>query len=292
MIKIKNIVLVAIVSILIYACSSNNPLVDNFDHEGQSVIDNDSLRSYFSKHYYDVVLDSIKPLVIGETSLLDDINLKVENVTENEIDYKLYYYVVREGNPNPVKGFPTTLDSVLVTYDGVTIEDTDGFGYNFETQNSATWFTLDAVIGGWTYGFTNFKGGRNITNNGPITFENGGKGMLFIPSGLAYRNTGSGNIPPNTPLLFYINLFDIVENTDFDNDGIPSYLEIEDASVQPDPRLVDSDGDSFPNYRDDDDDNDGVLTKDEDANGDGDPRNDFSDPENPTLPDYLNPRIK
>ena len=30
----------------------------------------------------------------------------------------------------------------------------------------------------------------------------------------------------------------------------------------------------------------------EDANGDGDPRNDFSDPSNPTLPDYLNPKIK
>ena len=34
-----------------------------------------------------------------------------------------------------------------------------------------------------------------------------------------------------------------------------------------------------------------VLTKDEDANGDGDPRNDFSDPKNPNLPDYLNPNI-
>ena len=28
---------------------------------------------------------------------------------------------------------------------------------------------------------------------------------------------------------------------------------------------------------------DGVLTKDEDANGDGNPANDFSDPNNPTL---------
>jgi len=34
------------------------------------------------------------------------------------------------------------------------------------------------------------------------------------------------------------------------------------------------------------------LTINEDANGDGDPRNDFSDPSNPTLPDYLNPKIK
>ncbi len=37
----------------------------------------------------------------------------------------------------------------------------------------------------------------------------------------------------------------MVENTDHDNDGLPSYLEIEDATVESDPRLVDTDGDSF-----------------------------------------------
>ena len=36
---------------------------------------------------------------------------------------------------------------------------------------------------------------------------------------------------------------------------------------------------------------DGLPTKDEDANGDGNPANDFSDPNNPTLADYLNPDI-
>ena len=40
-----------------------------------------------------------------------------------------------------------------------------------------------------------------------------------------------------------------------------------------------------------DDDGVGVLTEEEDANGDGDPTNDFSDPNNPDLPDYLNPDI-
>ena len=45
-----------------------------------------------------------------------------------------------------------------------------------------------------------------------------------------------------------------------------------------------------PNFTDPDDDNDGVLTKDE-GGADGDPTNDFNDPNNPTLPDYLNPDI-
>ena len=46
------------------------------------------------------------------------------------------------------------------------------------------------------------------------------------------------------------------------------------------------------NYVDQDDDGDGVLTINEDANGDGNPANDFNDTNNPILPDYLNPAIK
>jgi len=292
MIKLKHFVVVAIASVLIYACSSNTSAVDEFDHAGQAVIDNDTLVKYLTNHYYDVTIDSIKPLVTGKTALIDDAKLKTQDITENDIDFKLYYYVLREGAPIPAKMFPTSMDSVLVTYKGFTIFNATGEGSNFETQNLATWFTLDGVISGWRNGFTHFKGGENVTNNGPITFQNGGKGILFIPSGLAYKNIGSGSISPNSPILFYFNLLDHIEDTDHDNDGLASYLEIEDGSVQADPRLVNTDADQFPNYKDADDDNDGVLTINEDANGDGDPRNDFNDPSNPTLPDYLNPKVK
>ena len=297
MIKIKNIVLVAIVSILIYACSASNPLADNFDHEAQALADKDTLVKYLSNHYYDSTIDSIKPITTGKTALINDPKLKSQNITEKigdiDIDFKLYYYVANEGNPSPAKGFPTLLDSVLVNYhldyliDATLIQEG-------QDLNTATWFDpANIAVKGWLYGFTHFKGGKNITSNGPITYENGGKGVLIIPSGLAYRNLdNNGSIPINSNLIYYINLFDIVENTDHDNDGLASYLEIEDASEESDPFKVDTDGDFIPNYRDADDDNDGVPTIKEDTNGDGDPRNDFSDPSNPTLPDYLNPRIK
>src|SRR5690606_8494820 len=39
---------------------------------------------------------------------------------------------------------------------------------------------------------------------------------------------------------------------------------------------LDTDEDEIPNYLDPDDDDDGVLTRLEDANGDGNPRNDFA----------------
>jgi FKBP-type peptidyl-prolyl cis-trans isomerase FkpA len=107
---------------------------------------------------------------------------------------------------------------------------------------------------------------------------------------LAYSNRGKGPILANESVFFYINLFDFVQDTDHDNDGIPSINE--DVDGNGDPRDDDTDKDGVPNYSDIDDDGDGVLTKDEDANGDGNPANDFSDSNNPTLADYLNPDIK
>ena len=297
MIKIKNIVLVAIVSILIYACSASNPLVDNFDHEAQALADKDTLIKYLTNHYYDAAIDSIKPIETGKIALINDPKLKSQDITETigdvDIDFKLYYYVANEGNPVPAKGYPTLLDSILVNYHlEYLVEAT--LIQNSQELNSPTWFDpANIAVKGWLYGFTHFKGGKNITtSNGPITYENGGKGVLIIPSGLAYRNIDQGSVPPNSNLIYYINLFDIVENTDHDNDGLASHLEIQDANEESDPFQVDTDGDRIPNYRDADDDNDGVPTIKEDTNGDGDPRNDFSDPANPTLPDYLNPKIK
>ena len=108
---------------------------------------------------------------------------------------------------------------------------------------------------------------------------------------MAYRNTGAGNGSLiNKTLIFYIDLLDFIQNTDHDNDGVPSYLE--DPDGDGDPRNDDTDGDGIPNFADPDDDGDLVPTRDEDANADGNPGNDFSDPNKPTIPDYLNPDIR
>ncbi|MFY0630990.1 MAG: FKBP-type peptidyl-prolyl cis-trans isomerase [Flavobacteriaceae bacterium] len=287
----RKIFIVGLASVLLmYACGNNNggPEVDNFDHAAQEVKDNDSLVVFLTNHYYNDAIDSIKPLVAGETALINDARLNIQNVTEDEVDYKLYYFVDEVGAPDPVKGFPTVMDSVLVKYEGFVMPKTDSIA-SFEQRLTPIWFTLAGVIRGWSYGFTNFKGGENVTTNGPITYINGGKGILFIPSGLGYRNVGTTVIPANTPLIFYVNLFDIIEGTDHDRDSIASIDE--DIDGDGDPRNDDTDGDRLANYLDFDDDGDGVLTRNEDANGDGDPTNDFSDPDNPTLPDYLNPAI-
>ncbi len=289
MIKFKHLFYSAIVSILLYSCGTDTTTnVDNFDHEAQAVIDNDSLVGFLKSNYYNAILDSVKVIDNNQISLFNDSNLITKEVKENEIDYKLYYYVNRVGTPDPVKGFPTVMDSVYAKYKGQTIVRKDSLSPDFD--KNTTWFSLNLVIRGWTHSFPHFKAGENVTNNGPITYINGGKGILFIPSGLAYRNITRTGIPANSNLLFYIELWDLVENTDDDLDGVPSIFE--DIDGDGDPRNDDTDGNNIPNYADFDDDGDGKLTKDEDANGDGDPRNDFSDPKKPTIPDYLNRDIR
>jgi FKBP-type peptidyl-prolyl cis-trans isomerase len=284
MIKIKHLFIVAIISILIYACGNNNNgiPVDNFDHAGQSIIDNDSLVKFLTNHYFDDTIDSIKPIDAGQTALINDSRLSSQQVTEDEVDYTLYVFTNRVGDPDPVKGFPTVMDSVLTKYKGYYLNNATTQVF-FDQRLSPIWFTLNGVIRGWAYGFPNFKGGKNITNNGPITYENDGKGILIIPSGLAYRNVGTATIPSNKPLVFYIRLLDLVENTDHDSDNVPSILE--DPDGDGDPRNDDTDGDTIPNFFDLDDDNDGVRTSDEDANGNGDPTDDDTDGDG--IPDYL-----
>tara|TARA_B100000795_G_C22788718_1_gene435869 strand:- start:1361 stop:2242 length:882 start_codon:yes stop_codon:yes gene_type:complete len=273
-----------------YSCSDDNTNgpVDDFDYAAQALIDNDSIVNFLENHFYNDVIDSVQPLANGATALINDSRLLVQDITELEIDYKLYVFVKSEGSPIPEKGYPTEVDSILVKYKGQYFNSTVDLIDFDERTVSPIWLTLNAVIRGWSHGFTNFKGGENITNNGPITYINGGKGVLFIPSGLAYGKFGNSGIPPSTSLLFYVELYDLVQGTDHDNDSVASSQE--DPDGDGDPRNDDTDADNIPNLFDIDDDNDGVLTRDE-GGEDGDPTNDFNDPNNPTLPDYLNPDV-
>lgn len=286
MIKIKHIFLLVVATVIAYACNNDSTSVENFDHAAQALIDQDSLELFLSKHYYDTEIDSVKLLVAGKTPLIEDEKLFMQEVTENDIDYKMYYYVKNVGTPDPEKGHPTVMDSIFATYEVRYMNTTESNVFS-DKKITPLWFEpLSTAVRGWSYGFTHFKGGKNVSVEGePITYENGGEGVLFIPSGLAYRNFGSGRIPANSNLLFYIKLYDIIEDTDHDNDGVPSINEIEDASEEDDPRFVDTDEDRIPNYVDIDDDNDRILTKDEDVNENRDPTDDDTD--NDGVPNYL-----
>lgn len=108
------------------------------------------------------------------------------------------------------------------------------------------------------------------------------------------------------------NIPDNIEAHDYDHDGIPDVtligsdkdndglddgyegtttidIDVNDEIDDPYNVLPNTDGDDESDYRDTDDDNDGIESKDEDTNGDGNYANDDSDEDG--IPEYLEPNI-
>ncbi|WP_299013576.1 peptidylprolyl isomerase [uncultured Polaribacter sp.] len=273
--KIKSIFFLVALSVIVFiSCDEENfgfinPFED-VDYEALAKSDNDSIVQFLSTHYYDANLDDIRLINAGQTALINDTeNLKIKDVTQNDIDYKLYVYITEEGKPNSTKGNPTKVDSVFISRTEIPLIN-NSIAFDPTRRNNKIWWNLvrtfvpispdERALVGAVNAFPFFRPGENITNNGPITYQNTGKGYVFMPSGLAYPSIDfvpgpRQNIDPlfDIIIVYKLELLDFVENTDHDNDG--------------------------------------KATIEEDANGDGDPTNDFSDTSRPNLPDYLNPNI-
>ncbi len=156
-------------------------------------------------------------------------------------------------------------------------------GSLFDSRNVPFWFDLLTVVRGVREVMPEFKTAGNLVDNGDgtFTFDNYGVGLVIMPSGLAYFNNPPLGIPAYSPLIFRIDLLEL-NDADHDNDGILSIDEDEDGDGNP---LNDNtDGDNFPNCFDADDDGDGTLTRNEyDEDGNGTP----DDSDGDGTPDYL-----
>ncbi len=255
--NLKRLALLFMLLTAIVGCKKDDESNDSFDAAAQAITDDEALINYLKSHYFieaepGEVFGNIDTIMNNESSLFDNTNLKTQNVTENDIAYKLYYFEDNEG----IEVAPEKTDSVLVNYRGFLLDST-----KFDERLSFTWLSLTNVIRGWSHGFVNFKGGINSTVPGePVTFSDTGSGILFIPSGLAYSSIGNPGIGPNEPLIFHIRL-GLVERADHEGDRLLSSYE--DLDKDGNPNNDDSDGDGGADYIDGDDDNDGVLTIDE-----------------------------
>ena len=97
--------------------------------------------------------------------------------------------VVKEGSgPSP-----KATDTVEVHYTGW-FEDGNKFDSSVDRGQPAT-FPLNGVIKGWTEGVG--------------TMKVGGKSLFWIPSDIAYGSGGRPGIPPNSPLVFEIELLSV-----------------------------------------------------------------------------------
>ncbi len=99
----------------------------------------------------------------------------------------LYYVIQTQGSGVQ----PTVNSTVKVNYKGYL---TDGSVFDYSKSGGYSTL-LTQVIQGWQEGIPYFK--------------KGGKGILLIPSRLGYGAQGAGTIPPNSVLIFDIELLDV-----------------------------------------------------------------------------------
>ncbi|QCE39998.1 FKBP-type peptidyl-prolyl cis-trans isomerase [Psychroserpens sp. NJDZ02] len=212
---------------------------------------------------FEIVFDTIS----SENGNLDAIplinrpELLSKVVTEDDIDYKLYYLSLREGRGEIVH----PLDAAGVTYEGMLLDGTvfdNADVVNNPFNLSSVSGTIFGVITGFREALIEFRTRDGYTENGDgtTTNHNFGIGAVFIPSGLGYFSSGTTTIPSYYPLIFKFDMLTRIV-TDYDGDSIPSYLE--DLDNDGDGFNEDTDDDGIANFIDNDDDNDGVSTKDE-----------------------------
>jgi peptidylprolyl isomerase len=88
----------------------------------------------------------------------------------------------------------TASSTVTVNYVGVLYKNGKEFDSSWKRGQPAT-FPLSGVIPGWTKGIPGMKVG--------------GRRELIIPPSLAYKNQNYGGIPPNSTLVFVIDLLSV-----------------------------------------------------------------------------------
>ena len=156
-------------------------------------------------------------------------------------------------------------------------------GTVFDRRISAPiWFDNIAVISGFRYGLQFFAPGTSIrSEDGIDTFLNKGQGIILMPSGIGYFGSSLGSLPEYSPLVFNVGIITTKQN-DHDLDGVLSVNEDPDGDGNP--FNDDTDNDGIANFSDADDDGDGILTSLElDEDGDGV----IDDSDGDGIPDYL-----
>ncbi|MEY2923241.1 MAG: hypothetical protein RL108_1867 [Bacteroidota bacterium] len=279
----------------IAACSSSSSTEPEVlrDYATQYATDLASIDTYIDTHYltfdseYNVTFDTLLPSS-GHSSIRTDsaFQLKDTTVTEDGINYKIYFIKFREGT----KDRPTQVDSVHVSYKGIKLLKST----TFDQAVTPTWFRLQEVITGWSHILPNFHTGTYTPGTGgnPTTFDNYGAGVMFLPSGLAYFNFSAGTIPTYSPIIFSFKLHEL-RYRDQDGDGVLSkderkldptisplirwkenpadnlYKKDNTGAVVTDVPFLDTDGDGYANMYDIDDDGDHVMTRIEIKNPSG-----------------------
>lgn len=275
------------------------------DRTEQQVVDDSTLVAYLSHHYYNSsffetgVNHKYTDIIITELPIDEDTGeyLDMPDPDQNTLlvdavdvltteyldtDYKYYILRLNQG----VGESPKFTDAVRVRYEGYSAVSGDVFDSRITPLNLplvGNGFSTFGTIRGWQLVLPSFNSALDFTtDNGIVNYNNFGLGVMFVPSGLGYFSGSTTGVSYDN-LIFKFELLQM-EEVDHDTDLIPSYIE--DLNGNLDVNDDDTDEDGFPDYIDLDDDEDGVLTINEDIDGDGDPTNDIGAN---GIPKYLDP---
>ena len=113
--------------------------------------------------------------------------IEANELSAQKTDSGLYYVIDNQGTGVQ----PTSSDNVTVAYKGYF---TNGTVFDASDEDGIS-FNLNQVIPGWTEGIT--------------YFNEGGSGILLIPSHLAYGSFNDNGIPGGSVLIFDVTLISV-----------------------------------------------------------------------------------
>ncbi|KRD59333.1 hypothetical protein ASE40_14275 [Flavobacterium sp. Root935] len=294
--KFKYYFVLLLAGIAIVSCSKKDDdevvVTPVRDYAVQYKADNDSIEKFLKSNYienvtadFDVKISKITDAT-SQVSIWDQTTYKLESrdVYSDGITYKVYYLTLRKGAGES----PTNTDKVSTAYSCYLLNGTladSSYGLPF-TANLFPYANSNTVIQGWAEILPKFKtsSSSTVSNDGTITYNDYGAGVMFLPSGLAYYANSSSAIPAYTPIYFTFKLFDLQRMDNeynssssgivFIGDGVPDYLEdvngdgylydFRNTTKYPNPPkelIDDTDGDGIADFLDFDDDGDGFTTR-------------------------------
>ena len=287
------IYILLIFSLFLSCNKDDDDTIEIREYIEQVVLDEQTIEEYLKSHYYNYE-DFNSP-----NSFEVDIKVRIDTIRDatankiplfDQVKVKTVNVTDSDGNDIPHKLYYIIAREGVVSnpsiVDSVYVRYkgmlTDK--YVFDERKHPAWLDLANALQGFREGVSELKSGEFRQNsNGTVQYSSFGVGLFFLPSGLGYFENTSANIPEYSPLIFSVSL--ITSNpSDHDNDGILSINE--DIDGDGDPFYDDTDGDNLWNMYDSDDDGDGTLTINElDKNND----QIIDDTDNDGIPDYLDP---
>ena len=289
-----NIYLFLIITLLL-SCNKDDDEgeIEIRDYSEQVFTDEQSIEDYLMSHFYNYEDFN------SSNSFEVDIKVKIDTITDAPANKTpLFDQVkIKTVNVSDSDGVETPHNLYyIIAREGVvsnpSVVDSVYITYKgmltdnhvFDERKYPVWLDLANSLQGFREGVSELKSGEFRQNsNGTIQYSSFGVGLFFLPSGIGYFENTTADIPEYSPLIFSVSLM-TSNPTDHDNDGILSINE--DIDGDGDPFYDDTDNDDLWNMYDADDDGDGTLTINElDKNND----QIIDDTDNDGIPDYLDP---